>query len=423
MIRTLILSAVSGLALASAAAQDIAITNAKVWTGTTAGTLDNATVMVTDGEVTAIGENLGAPRPGVPVIDADGKWLTPGIIAPFSRVGIVEVGAEDSTNDTSASGTVFSVALRASDGFNPSATPIAVTRLEGVTRVAVAPSNGGNIIAGQGFIADTSGAIDSITQDRAFVYIDLGERGAGIAGGSRPAAWAALRGAFADARGYPARFMAHNEGDSLTRTDAQAFGRAVRGQQLILVNAHRASDIRQIIELKADNSNIDVAIVGADEAWMVADELAATDIPVIIDPFSNLPASFSQLGATSRNAERLIDAGVLTAFAHLGDNGHQARLVLQSAGNAVANGVSFDDAMAAITIAPASIFGLGTLGTIAPGSTGDLVLWDGDPLEVMSAPEAVIINGEVQSLESRQTKLRDRYLDLDESERPLAYKR
>lgn len=423
MIRTLILTAVSGLALASAAAQDIAITNAKVWTGTTAGTLDNATVMVTDGEVTAIGENLGAPRPGVPVIDADGKWLTPGIIAPFSRVGIVEVGAEDSTNDTSASGTVFSVALRASDGFNPSATPIAVTRLEGVTRVAVAPSNGGNIIAGQGFIADTSGAIDSITQDRAFVYIDLGERGAGIAGGSRPAAWAALRGAFADARGYPARFMAHNEGDSLTRTDAQAFGRAVRGQQLILVNAHRASDIRQIIELKADNSNIDVAIVGADEAWMVADELAAADIPVIIDPFSNLPASFSQLGATSRNAERLIDAGVLTAFAHLGDNGHQARLVLQSAGNAVANGVSFDDAMAAITIAPASIFGLGTLGTIAPGSTGDLVLWDGDPLEVMSAPEAVIINGEVQSLESRQTKLRDRYLDLDESERPLAYRR
>jgi len=420
MIRTLILTAVSGLALASAAAQDIAITNAKVWTGTTAGTLDNATVMVTDGELTAIGENLGAPRPGVPVIDADGKWLTPGIIAPFSRVGIVEVGAEDSTNDTSASGTVFSVALRASDGFNPSATPIAVTRLEGVTRVAVAPSNGGNIIAGQGFIADTSGAIDSITQDRAFVYIDLGERGAGIAGGSRPAAWAALRGAFADARGYPARFMAHNEGDSLTRTDAQAFGRAVRGQQLILVNAHRASDIRQIIELKADNSNIDVAIVGADEAWMVADELATADIPVIIDPFSNLPASFSQLGATSRNAERLIDAGVLTAFAHLGDNGHQARLVLQSAGNAVANGVSFDDAMAAITIAPASIFGLGTLGTIAPGSTGDLVLWDGDPLEVMSAPEAVIINGEVQSLESRQTKLRDRYLPVDAT-LPRAY--
>lgn len=423
MIRTFILSAASALAIASAAAQDLAITNAKVWTGTSAGTLENATVIITDGEISALGENLSAPRGGVPVIDAEGKWLTPGIIAPFTRVGIVEVGAEDSTNDTSAGGSPFSVALRASDGFNPAATPVAVTRIEGVTRIAVAPSNGSSMIAGQGFIADTSGSADSITQDRAFVYIDLGEGGAGLAGGSRPAAWAALRGAFADARGYPARFMAHNEGDTLTRNDAQAFGRAVRGQQLILISAHRASDLRKVIELKAENPNLDIAIVGADEGWMVADELADAGIPVIIDPFSNLPASFSQLGATSRNAERLMDAGVLTAFANLSDSGHQARLVLQSAGNAVANGVEFDDAMAAITTAPAAIFGLDTLGSIAPGSLGDLVLWDGDPLEVMSAPEAIIINGEVQSLESRQTKLRDRYLNLDESEKPLAYKR
>lgn len=422
MIRTLILSAVSALAIASAAAQDLAITNAKVWTGTSAGTLENATVIITDGEISALGENLSAPRGGIPVIDAEGKWVTPGIIAPFSRVGIVEVGAEDSTNDTSASGSAFSVALRASDGFNPAATTIPVTRIEGVTRIAVAPSNGSSMIAGQGFIADTSGSANSITQDRAFVYIDLGEGGAGLAGGSRPAAWAALRGAFADARGYPARFMAHNEGDTLTRNDAQAFGRAVRGQQLILINAHRASDIRQIIDLKETNSNVDLAIVGAAEGWMVAEDLADAGIPVIIDPFSNLPESFAQLGATSRNAERLIDAGVLTAFAHLGDNGHQARLVLQSAGNAVANGVDFEEAMAAITTAPAAIFNLDTLGSIAPGSTGDLVLWSGDPLEVMSAPEAIIINGEIQSLESRQTKLRDRYLELDESEMPLAYK-
>ena len=423
MIRTLLITAASTLALASAAAQNLTITNAKVWTGTEAGTLDSAAIYVRDGEIISVIENGTAPRGGSPVIDADGAWVTPGIITPFTRIGIVEVGAEDSTNDTRASGTAFSVALRASDGFNPSATTVPVTRIEGVTRIAVAPANGGSMIAGQGFIADTSGAPDSITQDRAFVYIDLGEGGAGLAGGSRPAAWAALRGAFADARGYPGRFMAHNEGDTLTRTDAQAFGRAVRGGQLILVNAHRASDIRQVIDLKFENANVNIAIVGADEGWIVAEELADAGIPVIIDPFSNLPASFAQLGATSRNAERLIEAGVLTAFAHLGDNSHQARLALQSAGNAVANGVSFDDAMAAITTAPAAIFDLDTLGSVAPGSTADLVVWDGDPLEVMSAPQAVIIDGEVQSMESRQTKLRDRYLDLDESERPLAYKR
>ena len=339
----------------------------KIWTGTDAGTLENATVYISDGTIQGMGVNY-APPSGTQTIDAQGNWVTPGIISPFSRVGTVEVGAEDSTNDTSASGSPFSVALRASDGFNPAATPIAVTRIEGVTQIAVAPANGGSMIAGQGFIADTSGDPGSISDDRAFVYIDLGEGGAALAGGSRPAAWAALRGAFADARGYPARFMAHNEGDTLTRVDAQAFGPAVRGQQLILIAAHRASDLRAIIDFKSENLNLNLAIVGADEGWMVAEELAAARIPVIVDPFSNLPASFAQLGATSRNAERLIEAGVPTAFAHLGNSGHQSRLVLQSAGNAVANGVSFDDAMAAMTVVPAAIFGLQGTGTVERGS-------------------------------------------------------
>ena len=423
MIRTLFLATVAAASLTlSAAAQDVAIVNAKVWTGTSAGTLENATVYVSDGTIQGMGVNY-APPSGTRLIHAGGNWVTPGIIASFSRVGTVEVGAEDTTNDTNASGSLFSVALRAADGFNPAATSVAVTRVEGVTQMAVAPATGRSMIAGQGFIADTSGSADSISDESAFVYVDLGEGGAGLAGGSRPAAWAALRGAFADARGDPARFMAHNEGDTLTRADAQAFGPAVRGQQLILVSAHRASDIRQVIQLKAENLNLNLAIVGADEGWIVADELAAARIPVITDPFSNLPASFAQLGATSRNAERLIDAGVPTAFAHLGNSGHQSRLVLQSAGNAVANGVSFDDAMAALTVVPATIFGMEASGTIERGELADLVIWDGDPLDVTSAPSAVFIEGIEQSLVTRQTKLRDRYLNLDESDKPLAYKR
>lgn len=422
MIRKILLTAAASAAMAlSAAAQNVAIVNAKVWTGTDAGTLENATVYISNGKVAGLGVNF-APPSGTDLIDADGNWVTPGIFSPFSRTGIVEVNAEDSTNDTNAAGTMFSVALRASDGFNPAATTIDVTRIEGVTRIAVAPSTGSSLIAGQGFIADTTGDADSISYDRAFVYVDLGENGAGLAGGSRPAAWASLRGAFADARGYPGRFMAHNEGDTLTRADAQAFGRAVRGQQLMIIAARRASDLRMVMDLKEDNPNLNLAIVGADEGWIVADELADAGIPVIIDPFQNLPASFSQLGATSKNAERLLDAGVTTAFGFLGRDTHQARLVLQSAGNAAANGVSFDDAMAAMTTVPAAIFGVENYGTIERGSTADLVIWDGDPLEISSAPVAVFIDGEAQSLESRQTKLRDRYLDLDESEKPLAYK-
>ncbi len=422
MIRTLCLTAISALALCfNATAQDLAIVNAKVWTGTSAGTLNSATVIIINGKITGVGVNL-APPSNMNTVNANGNWLTPGIIVPFSRVGTVEVGAEDTTNDTSAVGSEFSVSLKAADGFNPAATTIPVTRVEGITSMAIAPANGTSLIAGQGFIANTSGNPDSISDDRAFVYIDLGEGGAGLAGGSRPAAWAALRGAISDARGYPGRYIGQNHGDTLNRADAVAFSRAVRGQQLIVIAAHRASDLRKIIDLKDNYSNLNLAIVGADEGWLVADELAAADIPVIIDPFSNLPASFAQLAATAQNAERLIDAGVVTAFAHLGFNGHQSRLVLQSAGNAVANGVSFDEAMTAITATPAKIFGLETQGTIAIGNSADLVLWDGDPLEVMSAPELVIIAGDVQSPETRQTRLRDRYIDLDESQRPLAYK-
>ncbi|MDJ0920381.1 MAG: amidohydrolase family protein [Henriciella sp.] len=423
MIRTLSLTAVSAFAFTlGAAAQDFAIVNAKVWTGTSAGTLESATVIISDGEISGVGINL-APPSGMETLDAEGKWVTPGIISAFSRVGTVEVGAEGASNDTSAAASPLSVALEASDGFNPAATNVAVTRIEGVTRMAVAPANGANMFAGQGFLADTSGKADSVTMERAFVYVDLSEGGADLAGGSRPAAWAALRGAFADARGYPGRFITHNEGDTLTRNDAQAFGPAVRGQQLMMINASRASDIRKVIALKAENPLLNLVIVDADEAWMVADELAAADIPVIIDPFDNLPTSFATLGATSRNAERLLAADVTTAFAHLGNSGHQTRLVLQSAGNAVANGVSFDDALASITTTPADLLGLEGLGRLTPGAVADLVMWDGDPLEVMSAPELVVINGQRQSLESRQTKLRDRYLDLDESEQPLAFKR
>lgn len=420
----LVLLAAGAMALAGiASAQTVAITNAKTWTGTAQGTVENATVIIVDGEIAEVrtGEN-GLPAEAA-VIDAEGGWVTPGIISPFSRIGIVEVGAESSTNDISAGGSDYSIALKASDGFNPMATSIPVTRIEGLTRVVVAPGTGGDIFAGRGFIADTSGSHESVLEDDAFVFIRMGEAGAESAGGSRPAAWARLRAALSDARTFPARFLAHNKGDALTRVDAQAFGPASRGQQLILIEARRASDLKRIIAFSEEMPELNLAIVGGDEAWMLAEDLAEARIPVIIDPFQNLPASFEQLGATAENAQRLIEAGVITAFAHLSNDSHQARLVLQSAGNAVANGVTHDDAMAAITVIPALIFGMENVGTIEPGAVADVVVWDGDPLEVMSAPTHVFIAGQAQSLQSRQTRLRDRYLGLDSGDVPFAYKR
>lgn len=410
-----------GLALPMSA-QDFAIQNAKIWTGTDQGLIESGSVLVEGGEIVAVGDEIEIPA-GTETVDADGRWLTPGMISSFSRTGIVEVNAEDSTDDRAAPNSTASASLIASDGFNPDANSIDVTRIEGVTRIVVAPGLSAHIIGGQGFVADTSGAPQSLTDPTAFMFIDMGEAGAAMAGGSRPALWAKLRSAIEDARTYPARYATHDAGDALKRPDARVFGPAVRGQQLILVRVSRASDILKVLALKEDMPQLRIALLGAEEGWRVADQLAAASVPVIIDPFANLPELFEAMAATQENAKRLIEAGVPTAFAYMSRNTHQARIALQVAGNAVGNGVTHDDAMHALTTVPASIFGLDTLGAIAPGKTADLLLWDGDPLEVMSAPDAVWIDGEGQSMTSRQTELRDRYMDLEPGELPVAYRR
>lgn len=415
-----LLAAAACLAL-PAFAKPIAIVGGDIWTGTSEGTISKGVVLIDNGRVISVSP-AGSPVPlDAAIVDASGKWVTPGLISAFSRTGIVEVDAEDTTDDTSASGSDYSVALDAADGFNPDATAVDVTRIEGFTRIVVAPSASGNLFAGQGFVADTSGDADTEISRKAFLFMSLGERGAALAGGSRPAAWAQLRAALDDADAYPARYLASNKGTALGRVDAAAMVPAAKGEQLIVIEAQKASDLNAIIDFAEANPDLQIAIVGADEGWRVAPRLAGSGIPVIVDAFSNLPASFEQLGATAENAARLMDAGVIVAISHLGDSSHQARLSTQVAGNAVANGLSHDDAMKALTTNPAQIFGLQGLGVIGPGARADIVVWDGDPLEVTSNPDAVMIDGELQSLETRQTQLRDRYLTLDESKRPLAF--
>ncbi len=418
-LRFLLALAFLSLMPGNAFAERIAVFGDRVWTGTEQGMIENGVVVIEDGRIVSV----GTEAPADITREVRAAWVTPGLISAFSRTGLAEVSGERSTNDISASGSPFSAALHAADGYNPEATPVAVMRADGFTRIAVAPDAAGRIFGGQGFLADTTSEPGGIFAPRAFAYLVLGERGATLAGGSRAAAWAAIRGAFDDVRFFSARYMAHSEGNVLTRMDAQALIPAVRGDQLMLIEARRASDLEAIMAFKAENPGVQIAIVGADEAWRVAPQLAAARIPVIIDGVSNLPASFSQLAATAENASRLAAAGVDFAIVNFSDNSHQARLARQSAGNAAANGLSFDAAMRALTVTPASLYRLEGLGRLAPGARADVVAWDGDPLEVTSAPEAVFIDGADQPLDNRQTRLRDRYLSLDEGELPLAYRR
>jgi imidazolonepropionase-like amidohydrolase len=434
--KQLLLGAVAALAIsAPAAAQNVAITNAKLVIGDGTATIEGGTVVVRDGKVVAAGQGVAVPA-GMRVIDAAGKWVSPGIFAGFSRMGIVEVDGVDQTNDSAAANSAFHAALDVSPAVNPLTSAIALNRAEGVTRAVVAPDNSnGSVFAGQGAIIDLGADRNAVTHARAFQFMEYGESGAGAAGGSRPAAVAMLRNALFEARDYarnPARFADRGKDAFLTRADAEALVPVIEGRVPLLIHVERASDILVMLELKREMPKLDMVFVGATEGWTVAREIAAGGVPVIATALADLPASFESLAATQSNIGRMKAAGVTVGIGMINDNDtRQARLVKQYAGNLVAlnripgaNGLDWAAAFAAISSKPAEAMGMGAeFGSLRPGRHGDVVIWDGDPLEIGTAATHVFIDGVEQPLANRQTKLRDRYWKPTEGALPKAYER
>ncbi|VAV89481.1 hypothetical protein MNBD_ALPHA06-221 [hydrothermal vent metagenome] len=411
------------LLLQSAAlAKTIAITGGKVITNQNGKIIENGTVLIRDDEIIAVGAANSVTIPdGASRVDATGKWVTPGLFVPFSRAGLVEVALEKSTNDTSANEALFSVALQAKDSFNPRSENIAITKIEGITRMAILPNASNTIYGGQGSLVNTSGSFSSVMDRPGFVFVQMGERGARIAGGSRSAAWAWFRQSLREAKAW--RRGREPAEPLLSEADAVALQQAMANELPFLVAVERASDLMTLIALKQEFRGINLVAVGATEGWMVAEQLRGAAIPVIVDPHDNLPQSFESLGATMYNAKRLNEAGVTVAIASLRDASFNVRLAPQHAGNTLATGLSWDAAFAAITTGPAEIFGVADeLGKLAPGFVADVVIWDGDPLELMSSPDAIWIDGIQQSMQTRQTKLRDRYMGLaPANDLPFAY--
>lgn len=457
MIRRSLLAAAATLALAAPAmAQDFAITNATVATGDGSEPIENATVVVRNGRVVSAGP--GAAPSGMEVIDGTGKWVTPGIFSAVTDLGLSDVDGVSESNDSSAGNSPFSAALDASTALNPNSQDLLVARADGITRASVYSSPSASIFGGQGAVIDLGADPEMVTRTRAFQVVDLGERGARISGGSRTSAHALLRNALreatqlgdraaigaATARPSDTRFGddvpldprlsgrdSERAGDVLlTRFDAAALVPVVRGQQPLYVVVERAADIREVLKLTRDFPQLDLVLLGASEGWLVASDIAAAGVPVIADPLDDLPQGFDQLAATQSNVGRMQQAGVTVAIGRMeGGTGEQPRNARQYAGNLVAltrvpgaDGLSWGQAFATITSVPARIAGFeGRLGTLTAGATADVVLWDGDPLEVGTVPEAVFIDGVRQPTENHQTRLRQRYRDLDESDLPKAY--
>lgn len=399
------------LAGAPAAAATYAITGGRVITNTGAP-LEKADVVIRDGVVAAVGAGIAIPA-DAERIDATGKWVTPGLYAAFSRVGLTEIGAEEGSNDIGTEGDeALTAALDAAPAFNPAVSAIATSRAGGVTRAMTIPGGGAGMFSGRGALVRLDGAADSLTKARAVMLLDLGERGAGRSAGTRAALWPMLEAALDDALSYPTRYRSGQGGAVLGELDAQALQPFAQGQGLLLIAADRAADLLQVIELKRRRPALKLAIIGAAEGWRVAPQLARANLPVIVDPLRNLPDSFERVGARFDNAALLSKAGVNVSIGPMpgSDDTHQLRLITQYAGNAVANGLPWDAAFLAISRGPAEIYGQNDLGRLAPGARADVVIWSGDPLEVSSDAERVFIDGAPTSVDStRQQALLERY--------------
>ncbi|WEK40750.1 MAG: amidohydrolase family protein [Candidatus Brevundimonas colombiensis] len=426
--------AVAALALAAPAlAQEaIAIVGGRILTGTSV--IENGTVVIRDGKIVSVG--TGAAPSGARIIDAVGKTVAPGFVAVDSGLAGTEVGSVRGTNELRNSANTLSAAFDISYGLDPWSFTLPVARLGGITRAVVVPqhpgSSGGHVhedetagagdggyqtpglFAGQAAIINLAGGgADILVKPRVAMVAPFGEAGAAVAGGARGAQFVLFKETMAEVRLYARNKAAYDRAAlrnlSLSRADLEALIPVANGNLPLIVTVHRASDIQQVLRL-AREEGIKLILDGAEEGWLVAGDIAAAGVPVLLNPIDNLPSDFEMRAARMENAAALNAAGVLIAIKGNEGSTHRARDARYNAGNAVSHGLPYQAAIAALTVNPARIFGMaGQFGQIAPGSAGDVVVWSGDPLEPLSQPSVIFVNGVEQPLTSRPLLLRDRY--------------
>lgn len=424
--------------LATAAqAETVAITHARILTAGPAGEIGDGTVIIRDGKIAAVGAAAAVPT-GARVIDAKGATVAPGFFATNAALGSVEV--QSLGNDLSVDNPAIGAAFDIQYTLNPESILLPVARLGGLTSAVVMPkpargrrgaededdaatytAGGGSennshaLFAGQAAVIHLAKGEEILTKARVGMVVPFGQAGAGVAGGARGAEIVALKNALQDVRDYMKNKAAYERAGyrelPLSKADLEALIPVVQGKMPVIADVHRASDIRAVLKL-AHDEGFKVILDGAEEGWIVASEIAKAGVPVLLNPTNDRPESYEMLGATMDNAARLQAAGVTVALESEGGD-YRARETRYDAGNAVAHGMPYAAALAAVTLNPAKIFGVADrTGSLEPGKDADLVIWTGDPFEPLSQPTAVFIHGVQQPMTSRQLELRDRYKDL-----------
>jgi imidazolonepropionase-like amidohydrolase len=401
-----------------AGGQTIAITGGKVFP-VKGAPFENGTVVIRDGKITAVGANVAIPE-GAQRIDATGKWVTPGLVNASTVLGFSEISAIGGTNDANANGhDNIAAAFQVADGLNPTSILLSPTREDGITAVMVHPTNG--LFAGQSAVFEIvdGSTTDMLVKSSAAMVAEL-DNPRSVGAGSRGEMLMRVREILDDARTYARRRAeferAQTRPFAASRLDLEALQPVLAGRLPLLVAVEKASDIEATLRLAKDYG-IKVIIGGGAEAWMVADKLAAAHVGVLTGAMNNIPRNFNSLGSRQENAALLRAAGVSVALIGNAGGGDEdqfnVRNVRYEAGNAVAYGMSWDDALRAVTLAPAELFGVSDrFGALQAGRDANVVVWSGDPFEFATRAEHVLVRGREYHDVSRQDLLMQRYKQL-----------
>jgi imidazolonepropionase-like amidohydrolase len=389
-------------------AQTIAVTGGTVYPGS-GPKVSNATVLIRDGKVAAVGTNVAIPSDATR-IDAAGKWVTPGLIDGGSQVGLVEINAVAGTREGSLTSDSVAAAFNVAEGINPASVLIPVTRIEGITTVLAAPS--GHLISGQAVLIDLDGGTieQMLVRSPVGMVARLNEDVKDEAGGSRAGVAQRLRRVFNDALEYGRRRSDYGRAQmqplSAPAADLEALLPVLRGELPLVAVANRRSDIETALRLGKEYK-LKLVLAGAAEGWQIADAIARAGVPVVVEPMDNIP-TYDALGIRYENAALLAKAGVKVVL--METDSHNARNLRQQAGNAVSYGMTWDQALRAVTLSAAEVFGVADrYGSLEPGKVANVVVWSGDPFEFTTGVEHVFIRGKEIPLRSRQTELLDRY--------------
>ncbi len=371
----------------------------------------DSVIVIEDGKLRYVGTDKAKAK-GARTISAGGQIITAGLVDLLTRIGTTEVSLEKSTRDDSHHTTdPVRAAFRSADGYNPASSLVAITRMQGVTSVGVVPVAG--LVTGQSAWADLAGKLpdDALASRSLALHVNLHDAMHGAFGKSRGTAWLRLRELLDDAKAYRANRGAYERRQvrelGASRLDLEVVVRALEGRLPVVFHVDRASDIVGVLTLAKENG-LRAVLASAAEGWKVADHIAKAKVPAIVYPLDHGPRSFAALGAREDNAALLHRAGVTVALS-TGES-HNARKLRQEVGNAIRAGLPRRAALDAVTDAPARIMGMDKhYGAPKAGRVANLVVWSGDPFELSTRVNKLLIRGQEVPLRSRQTALFERY--------------